>query len=178
MADGPQQLGLFGTPPPKGRREVGPATPDDEHRRVAEALPADVRLGTSSWSFPGWAGIVYDREVGKTSLARKGLAAYARHPLLQAVGIDRTYYGPVPAATFAEYAAAVPEGFRFLVKASGEVTTPWRRGSAGKPEGPNELYLDAAYANDEVVAPYVEWYGCVAAPPLLPYIDAAPIPCV
>ena len=28
-------------------------------RTVAAQLPADLRMGTSSWSFPGWRGIVY-----------------------------------------------------------------------------------------------------------------------
>ena len=41
--------------------------------------------GTSSWSFPGWAGIVYDSKVSQTTLARHGLAAYARHPLFRTV---------------------------------------------------------------------------------------------
>lgn len=70
-----------------------------------------MRLGTSSWSFPGWAGIVYDHSVSTATLARRGLAAYARHPLLRTVGVDRTYYGPITAEDFAAYAAAVPDEF-------------------------------------------------------------------
>ena len=50
-------------------------------------------------------------------LAREGLAAYARHPLLRAVGVDRTHYAPVEAMELAEYREQVPEEFRFLVKA-------------------------------------------------------------
>jgi uncharacterized protein YecE (DUF72 family) len=31
-------------------------------------------------------------------LARTGLRAYAQHPLLRSVGIDRTYYAPIQAS--------------------------------------------------------------------------------
>ena len=30
-----------------------------ESRALAARLPAAVHFGTSSWSFPGWAGLVY-----------------------------------------------------------------------------------------------------------------------
>ena len=59
---------------------------------------------------------------GQPDRVLEGLAAYARHPLLRCVGIDRTYYAPLPADAFAEYAAVVPPDFRFLVKAE-EVLT-------------------------------------------------------
>src|SRR5512143_109764 len=92
-----RQLELFGAatrPPPR----VGPAAVSDAARTLAARLPADVRLGTSSWSFPGWRGIVWDRDASPALLAREGLAAYARHPLLRTVGLDRTYYAPMTAA--------------------------------------------------------------------------------
>ena len=31
----------------------------DEARAIAARLPEGVFFGTSSWSFPGWAGLVY-----------------------------------------------------------------------------------------------------------------------
>ncbi len=96
---------------------------------AAERLPRALRLGTSSWSFPGWAGVVYDRTVSETVLARHGLAAYARHPLLRTVGIDRTYYRPIPAEEFRGYADAVPDDFRFLVKADRLAHLPDRPGA-------------------------------------------------
>ena len=138
------------------------AEPGEELRRIAQSLPSHVRLGTSSWSFPGWAGLVYDREASTARLARGGLAAYARHPLLRTVGLDRTYYAPIPASSFAEYAAAVPEDFRFLVKAASECTSPTLRGDG--PERPNPRYLDAAWTRDVVVAPFVEGLGPKAGP--------------
>ncbi|HEY6049979.1 MAG TPA: DUF72 domain-containing protein, partial [Thermoanaerobaculia bacterium] len=53
---------------------------------IAERLPQNVRFGTSSWSFPGWAGIVYSRRASASDLAKTGLIEYARHPLLGTVG--------------------------------------------------------------------------------------------
>jgi uncharacterized protein YecE (DUF72 family) len=152
----PSQLDLFGAtpePPP-----VGPAPADPGLSDLAAHLPAALRLGTSSWSFPGWAGIVYDRPASEATLARAGLAPYARHPLLRAVGIDRTYYAPIPAETFACYAAEVPEDFRFLVKAAQDCTSPTLATPAGG-HAPNPRFLDPAWARDEVVGPAVSGLG-------------------
>jgi uncharacterized protein YecE (DUF72 family) len=72
-------------------------------RETARRLPENLYLGTSSWAFPGWAGLVYDRVASQEILAHEGLAAYAAHPLFRAGGIDRTYYAPLPAADFDAY---------------------------------------------------------------------------
>lgn len=156
------QLDLFGAPPPAGRRGVGAATVDPALAALAARLPAELRFGTSSWSFPGWSGIVYDREATPARLARDGLAAYARHPLLRAVGIDRTYYAPVPSAVFAAYAAAVPADFRFVVKAPETLTAalfprhPRYGADAG---GRNAGFLDAAWARDAICGPVHDGLG-------------------
>jgi len=154
----PSQLGLFGEPPRKRRGGIGPAAVEPELAAVAGDVPASVRLGTSSWSFPGWAGIVYDREATPAALARSGLNAYAQHPLLRAVGIDRTFYAPLPAQELARYAAQVGDSFRFVVKAPARCTAPYVIEN-GRTAGRNEHYLDAAYASEESVAPYVEGLG-------------------
>src|SRR5262245_47355549 len=89
------QLDLFHTPAAAPLPVVGSAAVPPAQATVAQRLARGVYLGTSSWSFPGWQGIVYDGRASETQLARHGLAAYARHPLLRAVGIDRTYYAPM-----------------------------------------------------------------------------------
>ena len=89
------QLSLFESEPTRGEGAALERA-HAEAREVAEHLPADVYFGTSSWSFPGWAGIVYSRERTTSDLARNGLREYAQHPLLKTVGIDRSYYAPVP----------------------------------------------------------------------------------
>lgn len=158
----PGQRGLFGEPeeptPAKRRRKegVGPAKPSPEHLDLAARLPDALRLGTSSWSFPGWKGIVYDDEASPTELSRRGLDAYAKHPLLRTVGVDRTFYAPVAAGVFRDYAAQVPGDFRFVVKAPALTTSPVIFGERGAPQGPNELFLDVAWAEERCVQPFVE----------------------
>jgi uncharacterized protein YecE (DUF72 family) len=168
-----EQLGLFDDDPIPGVAPVGPARVPEELAAVANRLPAGLRMGTSSWSFPGWVGIVYDRTVPETVLARDGLAAYARHPVLRTVGIDRTYYRPIPAGEFRAYADVVPADFRFLVKADRLLTSPTDPG-AGAIRGPNPRFLDATYAIDEVIGPMVEGLGAKAGPLLFQFPPVPP----
>lgn len=148
MSDG--QFDLFGAGAPPA---VGPASVPDAVSRLRERLPPGLHLGTSSWTFPGWRGLVYDREADRKALAQQGLAAYSQHPLLRTVGLDRTFYGPLDAATYRLYAAAVPESFRFLVKAPRLCT------SAVVDGRPSEHLLDPEYATEAVVRPFLEGLG-------------------
>lgn len=121
------QLGLFGTSlAPVPRRDRGLAERlEREHAEaaaIAARLPRGIFFGTSTWSFPGWAGIVYSRKATTAELAREGLAEYARHPLLTTVGIDRGYYGPIPAKDLDRYASQLPPGFPCCAKAPEAVT--------------------------------------------------------
>ncbi len=160
------QLGLFGEPAP-ARHEVAPAEVAHEVAEVAKRLPEALFLGTSSWSFPGWRGLVWAREHSEQVLARRGLAAYARHPLFRTVAVDRTHYAPLDAEAFRAYAAEVPASFRFLVKAHEACTlaqypTHPRYGALRGQR--NAKFFDAAYARDAVVAPFVEGLGANAGP--------------
>ena len=125
--------------------EVLPAVVPDALHALAEQLPPLLHLGTSSWSFSGWANLVYAGECSDTKLAREGLHAYAQHPLLRAVGIDRTFYAPIAQADYEKYAAQVPAQFRFLVKAPMACTSPYVRDESGKFSA-SPFFLDAAYA--------------------------------
>ncbi|MDP9121862.1 MAG: DUF72 domain-containing protein, partial [Acidobacteriota bacterium] len=120
------QLALFDLGSPAEPRRTGggvrPAPASPRIQELGARLPPYLLLGGSTWSFPGWQGLVYDGAHTAAKLARDGLAAYAQHPLLHAVGIDRTHYRPLPAAELARYAAQVPGGFRFLVKAHDATT--------------------------------------------------------
>lgn len=152
----PEQLSLFGGAEAPARR-IGAAPADERLRAAAAAVPRSIRLGTSSWSFPGWSGIVWDRDTDARTLAREGLRAYAQHPLFRAVGIDRTFYATVPARELARYAEQVPDDFRFLVKAAAECTSP--RIVEGRHRRESAHFLDAAWTADEVVAPFAEGLG-------------------
>jgi uncharacterized protein YecE (DUF72 family) len=121
-------------------------------RALADRLPDTLHLGTSSWAFPGWAGLVYDREHAPGALSREGLGAYAQHPLLRAVGLDRSFYAPVSEPAFVRYAGMVPPHFRFLVKAHAALTTPRGMRVPGHSDGADR-FLDAAYATDAVFGP-------------------------
>lgn len=163
------QLGLFpqeAAPPDSAF--VGPAEVPDRLVAIARRLPRDLRMGTSSWSFPGWQGIVYDRAVPQRTLARHGLSAYGSHPLLRTVGIDRTYYRPMEADDFRAYADAVPSDFRFLVKADRLLTSPTDPESHGvRTENPR--FLNAEYATEAMVEPMVEGLGSKAGPLLFQF---------
>ena len=143
---------------------VRPAALDEALQRLGRQLPQDVYLGTSSWSFPGWQGLVYADACSESLLAREGLSAYAQHPLLRMVGIDRGYYQPMPRDEFARYASQVPESFRFLVKAPALVTDAIQRGERGAPLQSNPHFLDAAIAGEQFVRPALEGLGQHAGP--------------
>lgn len=153
-----RQLSLFS--PSEEPKPVRGAFDSEELVALASKLGPGVHLGSSSWSFPGWRGIVNDRDVSKTTLARHGLAAYASHPLLGTVCLDRTYYGPMTAEELQRHAEQVPDSFRFVVKAHELVTRAWTRGPS---PSPNPHYLDPAYAEKEIVGPLVEGMGSKAA---------------
>jgi uncharacterized protein YecE (DUF72 family) len=150
------QLTLFGA---ADAPRVAAAPTSLEVMELAGRLPARVRMGTSSWSFPGWAGLVWAGRHAADVLSRDGLPAYARHPLLRAAGIDRTFYAPLGAAEMARHAEQVPEDFRFLVKASQRCTFPHLREGPGEARRDNPRYLDPSWARDAVIAPTVEGLG-------------------
>jgi uncharacterized protein YecE (DUF72 family) len=117
---------------------------------LAATLPAHVRVGTSSWTFPSWETIVYDRKYAQDALTYEGLAAYSSHPLFRTVGLDRTFYRPMSADDLALLAARVPAHFRFLVKAHGDITRPPQPGETAS------KFLDIAWTRDQVLAPSVQ----------------------
>ncbi|MEZ5293557.1 MAG: DUF72 domain-containing protein [Vicinamibacterales bacterium] len=121
------QLYLFGAPdPPPAEPHPVDRQLADRHARgqaLAARLPEALAFGTSSWTFPGWAGLVYPRGLTGAALGREGLRHYARHPLLRTVGIDRSYYAPMPLDDLAAYADALPDGFLACIKAPASVTS-------------------------------------------------------
>jgi uncharacterized protein YecE (DUF72 family) len=158
------QLGLFAPDaPPRGPATVGPATTLPDHVALARRLPHGVRLGTSSWSFPGWQGIVYDKLASEETLAREGLPAYAAHPLLRTVSVDRSFYRPLSTDQLRSYADAVADDFRFMVKADRLLTSPVEPGPYGV-RLPNTHFLDSAYAVDQVIAPMADGLGAKTGP--------------
>jgi uncharacterized protein YecE (DUF72 family) len=138
----------------QGSPGVAPPVADRELAALGAQVDRRLYLGTSSWSFPGWAGLVYAAGASKQTLSREGLTAYARHPLFRTVGVDSGFYAPLDAARLARWAAQVPADFRFLVKAPATITDRFRRGPSGAPRELNPGFLDAALALAQAVEPY------------------------
>ncbi|WP_066731662.1 DUF72 domain-containing protein [Cupriavidus sp. D384] len=153
--DAPPRPAAAGNPEKKKPvgKVVQPWTPDAALTALAGRLPPNLYFGTSSWSYPGWHGMVYDGEYTESLLSRKGLLACGQHPLLRAAGIDRGFYGPIPLADYLGYAAQVPEGFRFLVKAPASVCDAWLRGPDGAGRLPNAAFLNAEIAIRDFIVP-------------------------
>jgi uncharacterized protein YecE (DUF72 family) len=126
---------------------------------LAAALPRSLRFGTSTWSFSGWQGLVYSGDYPEPKLAREGLAAYAAHPLLRSVGVDRSFYAPLDEPTLRRMAGTVGSDFRFLIKAHAALMLPR---SARRPEyleGMPDVFLDAGYATRVVIEPALRHLG-------------------
>lgn len=155
--------GAAGTKPSRGKSVLAPP-PDPALLALAQRLPAGLHLGTSSWSYGGWNGLVYQGEYTDSLLSRKGLAAYSQHPLLRAAGIDRGFYAPIPLADYVAYAAQVPAHFRFLVKAPASVCDPWLRTSEGAGRLANASFLDAEMAARDFIAPATAGLGAKCGP--------------
>ena len=150
--------------PPPARGAVCPAVlPHALHEGAAQLqqrYQGRLFLGTSSWHFPGWAGQVWDRIHPAATLSRQGLAAYAQHPLLNTVSLDRAFYRPLEEATYRGLAAQVPAGFRFVVKAASQVTDAQLRApGSGAARRENPLFLDPDAALSLCVRPAVAGLG-------------------
>ncbi|HZS41024.1 MAG TPA: DUF72 domain-containing protein [Polyangia bacterium] len=154
------QLTFFPEPAP-----VEPVV-DDEARALAARLPAGVRFGCCTWTFPGWAGLVYRGRPSLAQLQRHGLRACSRWPLFGAVEMDHTFYRPPSADDLRRLARELPPGFPALSKVWSELTThtfPNHPRLGDRAGLRNHRFLDPALAR-EVVAPYVEAFTEHAGP--------------
>ncbi len=133
--------------------------PDEDQIALAAALSPRIRLGTSSWSYPGWQGIVWAGRHGESKLSRNGLTAYAQQPLHRAVSIDRGFYQSLTASQYERYAQQVPEDFRFTVKAPSVITDAQVRAEDGRGRQANMAFLDPRLAVQEFLEPAMAGLG-------------------
>ena len=162
-----RQPGLFeiAPPPPRRRAAAGDVLPASQSPLLgAPILPDEIRLGTSSWFFPGWRGLVYDAVYPQTALSKKGLVAYGAIPLLRTVSLDRTFYAALTTAEYARYATQSPDDFSFVVKAPAMVCDAVTRDGEGRGRVGNPHFLDAGIAAREFVVPCLEGLGDKAGP--------------
>jgi uncharacterized protein YecE (DUF72 family) len=121
-------------------------------RKLASRLHPKLRMGTSSWAFPGWRGIVYPDDCTQNRLSREGLRYYALHPLLRTVGIDRGFYAPIPESDLRSYADQLPSGFLCCAKAPAAVTSLTPAG--GERTALNRDFLSAERFVREMLEPF------------------------
>jgi uncharacterized protein YecE (DUF72 family) len=128
------------------------------------ALSPLVRFGTSTWTYEGWQGQVYQRTYAKTAFARECLGEYCQYlcngePCFRTVGNDATFYRPPTANQLRRYLNQIPEDFEMCFKVWEEITIPTyaRQARYGPRAGqPNPRFLDATLFKDLVLAPYME----------------------
>jgi uncharacterized protein YecE (DUF72 family) len=121
-----------------------------------------LKFGTCSWKYDAWQGLVYD--VDKDYQAGDYLEDYARY--FHAVEVDQWFWSlfpggvrlPNPEAVH-QYAASVPEDFRFTVKVPNAVTlthyyAKQPKASASYANRPNPHFLDA-----EIFGEFLESLG-------------------
>jgi uncharacterized protein YecE (DUF72 family) len=85
-----------------------------------------IRVGIGGWTFEPWRGVFYPKGLKHA----EELAYASRH--VTSIEINSTYYSTQSPASFARWAAATPEGFKFAVKASRFCTNRKALGDAGE----------------------------------------------
>ncbi|MBC7506213.1 MAG: DUF72 domain-containing protein [Sandarakinorhabdus sp.] len=85
-----------------------------------------IRVGVGGWDYDPWRGSFYPDGLAKT----KQLAFAAER--LTATEVNATFYGRQKPETFAKWAAAVPDGFRFALKASRYATARKKLSEGGE----------------------------------------------
>ena len=118
---------------------------------------SNLRIGTCSWKYPSWEGLVYSKAEGIDYLAE-----YARK--FTTVEIDQWFWCLPEPSTVAEYAAAVPKDFRFTVKVPNQITlTHFYKQRKDGDLVPNPDFLSPAVFKDflSVLEPLRELTGCL-----------------
>src|SRR4051812_5597128 len=128
--------------------------------RIRRLRAHNVYFGTSSWKYAGWKGLIYQKPYkSEKEFAEYCLTEYADH--YPAVGVDHTYYDWPREATFARYMDQTPADFRFVCKATEEVTVfkyP-KLPRYGKRSGvKNEAFLSGETFVEKFVRPLAKWH--------------------
>ena len=133
----------------------------DEFTRLAGRIPPLVRLGASSWNYPGWRGIVYHRDYGAKGAPARMLREYSTFPLFRTVGVDSSYYAPPEEGVLRRYAEHLPPGFPCVSKVWNQVTVHTfskamdkARAGQSNPDFLNpDVFLEAVYQ------PYQQYFA-------------------
>jgi uncharacterized protein YecE (DUF72 family) len=107
----------------RGGKRTHSAPPRRSEQSTGDAM--EIRAGTSGYSYKEWLGSFYPPKLP----ARDMLSFYAER--LPAVEINNTFYRLPQLSVVESWAAKVPSGFRFAVKASQRITHMKRLKDAG-----------------------------------------------
>lgn len=92
-------------------------------------MAGTIRAGIGGWTFEPWRGVFYPDGLKQA----EELAYAAGH--VTAIEINSTYYSTQKPASFAKWAAAAPDGFKYAVKASRFATNRRVLAEAGESVG-------------------------------------------
>ncbi|TDU71086.1 uncharacterized protein DUF72 [Prosthecobacter fusiformis] len=119
---------------------------------LAALAGSNVYVGTSSWKYPGWAGLLYDEQRyiyrgkwAKSRFERDCLEEYAE--VFKTVSVDAGYYQFPSPQYIAGLCGQVPDGFKFSFKVTDEITARTfpnlpRYGDRGGQANPHFLNAD------------------------------------
>jgi uncharacterized protein YecE (DUF72 family) len=121
-------------------------------------LPAEIYLGTSTWAFPGWKGIVYHNHYkSEKDFTHNSLKEYATIPWFRTMCIDSLFYNPPSPSTLTRYAEQTPDYFRWVSKVWERITIisypkHARYGSLAGQRNPD--FLNAELFKERVLSAY------------------------
>ncbi|NBX75966.1 MAG: DUF72 domain-containing protein [Proteobacteria bacterium] len=123
--------------------------------RIEALKRSGIFLGTSSWKYPGWKGLVYQENYkNEKAFKEESLKEYSH--AFSAVGVDHTYYAFPSLQQLVAYEKATPPDFKFVFKAPEHATVfryP-RLPRYGKVAGTlNEHFLDPQHLDDHFLTP-------------------------
>ena len=140
--------------------EEGPVAPYVFDLEAAKRLPAIIRFGTSTWTYPGWRGLIYKKEyTTEKAFKAESLGEYAQFPLFRTVGIDSTFYRPPAQKLLEQYASLIPDEFHWVSKVWEHLTIPHypkhaRYGANAGKDNPDFLRSDLFIKS--VLKPYTD----------------------
>jgi uncharacterized protein YecE (DUF72 family) len=144
----------------------GSVTVPPDFRALGDALPPDVRFGTSTWNYPGWRSLIYQREYKGRGAAAEMLEEYARFPLFRTVGIDSSFYAPPTEAVLQGYTKHLPKGFPCVSKVWDRLTihTFSKLKDPAKAGQPNPDFLNPDVFLEAIYEPYQRHFADHAGP--------------
>jgi uncharacterized protein YecE (DUF72 family) len=162
-----EQLELGGDNDPGTEGPAFPLPPREQLQQWRQKIPSNVHFGTSTWNYPGWAGLVYSRVWPEQGASSRMLAEYSRFPLFTTVGIDSSFYGPPQPKTLENWGRVLPQGFRCVSKVWDRITVHTHTGKreSGVPAGKrNPDFLNSDLFLTDVYTPYQEHFREHAGP--------------